>query len=883
MKPISLEFQAFGPYAGKENINFEELSANGLFLICGETGSGKTMMLDAMTFALYGKSSGHGRDDFVAMRCTNADSSVPTYVKFVFENNKDYYLFERRLEMKRTKFSASYNLMKKDADGIWRTLLENPKDKDLNAKAVELIGLEYDQFRQVIVLPQGQFERLLTSKSDEKEKILTSIFGEEKWQLIADKFFENCKERADALKGKKDKIYNSLAEEDCETISDLVLLVQHKENEYQRIDEEIKDANYDEKIKALQEDKALVARFGDLHKAENRKNELEESKQEREDEEKALKLAQKAEKVRGCIDGLVSCELILGERQKELDAAIAGELKAKEKAESSEKRLAEHLAKKKDIEEKKEQKTRYSSKEDDYANVQKSEENCTELKKAYEKTDKEHKKALKDLEEANANVEMVETNCTQLLKEYTEMFSEYIHGISGELAEQLGDGIPCPVCGSTSHPAPAVKAPNSVTKKDIDKKDQEVKTGQKHLEDCKAVKASAESKESRCKTALADAKTNMEVAKEAHKQLLQGLFEGINDLDALKKEIGNLENEIAQYEKVLEQLKTEKESDRERHTQAKTRIDSAQTELKAAKDNKDKAENALSKSIKENGFASKDEVLANLLSLEEINRLQKDIAEYDAEVESNLKTIKEISSELKDKVEPDKEALERLILETTADKEAKISQQANINTEKNRLSTKLENLEKEGKDIEKDIEEAESDLRFAKSLRGDTGTGLQRYVLGIMFSSVVSAANKMLELVHGGRYRLFRTDDKTQGGNKAGLELKVYDKYSDDQDGRFVNTLSGGEKFLVSLALSIGMSTVAQKSGIKIEALFIDEGFGSLDENSIVDAMNILNSIQQANGLVGIISHVQLLRDRIPTKLIVSKSEGKSHIKESIG
>ena len=152
-----------------------------------------------------------------------------------------------------------------------------------------------------------------------------------------------------------------------------------------------------------------------------------------------------------------------------------------------------------------------------------------------------------------------------------------------------------------------------------------------------------------------------------------------------------------------------------------------------------------------------------------------------------------------------------------------------------------------------------------------------------MFSSVVAAANKMLELVHGGRYRLYRSDEKAKGNNKRGLELKVFDRYSSDHEGRFVSTLSGGEKFLASLALSIGMSTVAQKSGIRIEALFIDEGFGSLDEDSIEDAMNILNSIREANGLVGIISHVRLLEDQIPSKIRVREDEEGSHLSLSVG
>ena len=142
MRPVKVEFQAFGPYAGYEKVDFEALSREGLFLICGKTGMGKTMILDAMTFALFGKSSGHGRDDFESMRCTNADFDTDTFVRFEFENNGDFFLFERRLERKRKNLSAAYNVSLKGEDGIWHPLMENAKEKAVNDKAVELIGLE---------------------------------------------------------------------------------------------------------------------------------------------------------------------------------------------------------------------------------------------------------------------------------------------------------------------------------------------------------------------------------------------------------------------------------------------------------------------------------------------------------------------------------------------------------------------------------------------------------------------------------------------------------------------------------------------------------------------------------------------------------------------
>ena len=216
-------------------------------------------------------------------------------------------------------------------------------------------------------------------------------------------------------------------------------------------------------------------------------------------------------------------------------------------------------------------------------------------------------------------------------------------------------------------------------------------------------------------------------------------------------------------------------------------------------------------------------------------------------------------------------------------KEQHISRREAAKARLQRKQEKEKKLRQGYEELEQQWTGAETDWVFAKTLRGDTGTGLQRYVLGILFSSVIVAANGMLEQVHGGRYRLYRSDERTKGSNKRGLELKVYDSYSSEQEGRSVKTLSGGEKFLVSLALSIGVSTVARKSGIRIEAMFIDEGFGSLDNNSIEDALSILTGIQRSKGMVGIISHVQLLQDHIPAKLQIRKSRDGSEIVSNIG
>ena len=182
--------------------------------------------------------------------------------------------------------------------------------------------------------------------------------------------------------------------------------------------------------------------------------------------------------------------------------------------------------------------------------------------------------------------------------------------------------------------------------------------------------------------------------------------------------------------------------------------------------------------------------------------------------------------------------------------------------------------------VEKTI--ADSNTDFARKLNSSTGLSLQRYVLGIMLTSITVAANQLLKTVRSGRYQLYRSYESSGSARKAGLELDVLDTSNGEK--RSVTTLSGGEKFLLALSLAIGLSTVvqAQSGGTKLDAMFIDEGFGSLDSECINDAMSILQGIQKSHGLVGIISHVEKLSEIIPTRLEVITSADGNHIRPII-
>ena len=375
--------------------------------------------------------------------------------------------------------------------------------------------------------------------------------------------------------------------------------------------------------------------------------------------------------------------------------------------------------------------------------------------------------------------------------------------------------------------------------------------------------------------------TAFELARKEIENIEQNKIEGIECLRELQEKAREIQRSIDGYSVKLKTLSEKAESKKETFQNCDANMKTATEELSVAQEMLKKAEDDLQKSLRENSFDSLESAKQSMLDDEKRTKLQQEIADYNAAVSHTKSDIKAISEELEGKDEKDGSE----IIRKTAEINAKIREYTqNVAKFEERIS----GMKKAKDDVDElyerfnnEIKQAEDDFNFAKSFRGDTGIGIQRYVLAIMFNKVIAEANQMLKNVHGGRYHLFRSDDKVAGSNKRGLNLKVHDNYSPEKEGRNVALLSGGEKFLVSLSLAIGMSSVAQKSGVRIEAMFIDEGFGTLDEKSIDDALDILQSVQKANGMVGIISHVQILEDNINEKLEIIKSSKGSTIRST--
>lgn len=883
MKPCTVEFQAFGPYAGHELVDFEKLAARGLFLICGKTGTGKTMILDAITFALYGKSSGHGRDDFEAMRCTNAAFDVTTYVRFTFENNGIYYRFERRLERKRKNLSASYMVWQKDENGTWTALFENAKEKMLNEKAEEIIGLSYEQFRQVIVLPQGQFEKFLTSDSADKEKILTSIFGEEKWQAVAQLMFEEATERRQQLKSLQEQISNSLQEEACETLAELEAVIAQKKERLVTMEVAYQEGACEKQIRALRDRLALVSRFQDLRRGKARVRAYEEKQHDRAEQEKRIQDARRAEKVKELLLELHRAEAAQAERKTAVRAADQAAGQAKQQAEQILLQVTAQQQKNDEIEEKKAQKIQLTAKITDYESIAALEQNFQKQRKAAESALQEAEQEKQVYESYAPKLVMLHEAYETDMEEHRKLLAAYLAGITGELAASLVEGQPCPVCGSREHPQKAVRTEADTSKEYVEEKRAEADAVYQKLQQTMQKQEQAKKKYEEKQRLAQELQLAKETAYTRLAEMQNNLIPEIGSLAELQKKLQQLTDEIGKDTEKLQSLTKMLEQANNTVAETAAKAELARQEEELTQKKQEAAMQAVAKGLSEHGFADIKEAEQLLMGEKELEGMRRQIADYDAGKKAAEEQVMRLQEELGRQQEPDEEACKTELARLEKLQETYAKETAVLSETIRRLSQKAEKLALAGEGLEEKLLEAEQDLAFAKKLRGDAGTGLQRYVLGILFSSVIAAANRMLSMVHGGRYRLFRSDEKAQGSNKRGLELKVYDKNSEEHEGRFVSTLSGGEKFLASLALSIGMSTIAQKSGIRIEALFIDEGFGSLDEDSITDAMQILASIQQANGLVGIISHVQLLQERIPTKLRVEETEKGSHIIQTIG
>lgn len=862
MKPLKLTMRAFGPYAGETVIDFEKLQGRHLFLICGPTGAGKTTILDAMCYALYGKTSGDRTGE--KMRSDYADSSERTEVIF------DFMLGDKTCRATR---SPAQMVDKKRGSGqtlaaMQASLSELEDGKEINTlrtgieeAAGKLIGLNADQFCQVILLPQGDFRKLLVAKADEREAILKQLF---KTQRFSD-FKDRLKDRLDAKVREKmekqtreDQILSSSGATDEKQLSQMVEEAGKELKEAQDIVKS-REKESNEFREVYQKETALMGHFTELEKALKQDAALKNEEGRMKEMEASLSLIRSA---RELAPYFVQLDGITREGKQEavkLKTARADMETYSKLNETLEKRIQELDA----MKEKREEERKTALKMQDLVPKAK-------LYGAAVQALKNAKNALSRAEEETKRRQAAAEAARKARDEQKEkadaVRKSYIDGQAFLLAEGLEDGVPCPVCGAIHHPAPARGGDHVAKAEDVER-------AQKEYERASAAYDRAnDAKEKHSTGAYAKAVSDHAKA-DAQMKTLEEIPEAYRDPKYLEAESTRLLTDIRKWEQ-------DKETAAAQLRKAGADLSASQAACRNAEERREElvkkyreTESVLKEASDKAGFQSLDECKEWYKKKDTEESVRKTLEQYRADRKSTEERIKAEEQETAGKERPDMLALNEKS-KALQDQLKKASERAAA------LKERTETLQKAVSDaraIEKELEDLRKEEGLIRGLYDltsgkKTRITLERYVLGTLLDDVANAANLRLLSMSRRRYSLHRMTDES-GLGKGGLSLEVSDSFTGRS--RPANTLSGGETFLASLSLALGLADVVQsrQGGVRLDTMFIDEGFGTLDPDSLNSAMNTLIDLQNTGRMVGIISHVPELEERIDARLRVTPAE----------
>lgn len=880
MKPVTLRFRGFGPYVDEQFVDFTALEKGGLFLICGDTGSGKTTILDAMCCALYGESSGGSRGSLEVMRCKTAGRDEPTSLEFVFDHSGKRYVFTRELKFARKNINDHHNCMI-EQDGVRVPLLENPTKSAVNRMAESIVGLTVSQFRQVIILPQGKFETLLTSDSAAKETILTSIFDAEKWDAIASLLAAQVKERDAALKAEKAALDALWKRYECDDASAMRerLMTEREQLAEKKEQLAVAEKAYAAMQKSLEEMIAAEQPFCELESRLARFEELSGKAAAREAEQALLALADEAERIRVEYEKYaVAAETARGARhaaaQAEESAKAASA--AEETARAAIAAHAEHAAV---VEEMGREAVRLQEKQALYAELPAKRDaiQSAEERLEYAAEQREHAASLQTTAEERLLSERTKQAAAIASCEQAE--ERYFRGIGGVLAATLEAGQPCPVCGSTAHPAPATADEESLSEEEFKQYKQRRAEAIAAFDAAQTVASAARESAAEAERRYREAAHAAEVARAAWETALSLKIDGIDTATQLAERLSVCRTAKESYDASSRRLQ-------DAFVEATSAAQSAKALLAQSKATDEQAQAALDIAWKAWEAALDASVFEDERAYLEAGLPFTEREQRKAALQSAEAALAHAAEEVAHWRARVGEAPRPQVAAQKAQNEQAAATLEALRRDVTLAQNALEALERDTVDAETRLavysearQKTDADLEFSRRISGSAGISLKRYVLGVMLTNITVQANHLLAQVYGGRYRLYRTDDIAGSGHKGGLELEVLDHYNNER--RSVTTLSGGEKFLVALSLAIGLSAVvqAQGKGVRLEAMFVDEGFGSLSREAVGDAIDILQGVRQSNGIVGIISHVDKLAETIPNRIEITKTAKGSSLK----
>ena len=907
MRPLKITMSAFGPYAGEVTLDMQKLGKSGIYLITGDTGAGKTTIFDAISYALYGEASGNYREN-TTLRSKYASADTPTFVELEFEYNNEIYKINRNPEYPRpnkrgegfTKQSANAELVMPDGSVI-------TKIKEVNAKVEEIIGINKNQFSQIAMIAQGDFRKLLNCETNERSKIFRKIFKTEPYHNIEIKLsslFNELKRNREKEKSGIEQYINQLKCNENDTLSleleraksgdvlieDVIKLAGEIINkdtlEYTKTQKNIESIN--EEIEKINSNIKLYENQEATKKAYAEASaKLEELKTKRNDCEKAYK---SAEAQRERLDDLTRKINLINSKMPKYDELKSLENSINERTQSFEKsnnllklKQQEITLLEKEIDEK--SKALEEVKGADLL-VQKLTAQKEEIKKKAEalkelKTEIDRcKTEQKNLKNAQSFAKSALDEYGALENEYNQIYIAFFNEQAGIIADELKDGEPCPVCGSTSHPNLARKSENAPSQADVESAQNLVKKAQEKADKARdtasALKSRFDEIAANVKSAAKklfgtddnvfdDYNSNINALKKEYDctlALLKTANEKLNLYQKLDKEIPKIQEKQKSISDEISKLNTQKASDEAFISENTKRVISIKSELdfESADLAKDKLKEYtnLSNDIKNAIEKSKND-FDDIKSKYDTQKGKK------ASLENALKEFKEI-----DLASLNEKSLKLNEYKKDIDKTAK-SLYSRI--ESNKLL--VDNISKK-RDILKGYDYKYVWIKaLSETANGDISgkekITLETFVQMTYFDSIIRKANIRLLTMSDGQYELVRRSDAETLKKNEGLALDVIDHFNGSS--RSVSTLSGGESFMASLCLALGLSDEIQSSngGIKLDTMFVDEGFGSLDGEALDRALSALTSLSQGNRLVGIISHVDALRDRIDNKIVITK------------
>lgn len=911
MRPIKLTLSAFSSYSQKTVLDLDKLGESGLYLITGDTGAGKTTIFDAITYALYGEPSGDIREVSM-LRSKNAKPETPTEVELVFSYGGKEYTVKRNPEYERPK-TRGEGLTNQPADAtlIYPDGRVITKSSDVTKAIEEILGINRNQFMRISMIAQGEFRKLLDATTEERINIFRHIFKTGLYDTLREKLSQKTSELKSKCETIKSNINQHIEDVTYDSSNPLSFDMEKAKDGKLPIEQiiEVIEELISEDDKSLSDLRKLIDKnyiqfktvtenLANIENQERLKKALEEAQKNLDDERNIFKtLETNFQEEKNKIpkrDNLVKNKLKIEDEFSQYDDLA----KLEEEIEKQKTKISDNEKKLKDANLSCEQKSNELAKlKKEMDSLKNSGEYKKDLENKLEKAnDKQNK--LKDISDSFAELHNLSDKLinlqekyknaseksTELNKKYDEKNRAFLNEQAGIIAETLSVGKPCPVCGSTHHPHLAEKSESAPTESELKQAKTDAEQARKEAVDksgdCNTCKTKLQSKNDELGKLVESIWTGTSLEK-VEDVLPKEQKDVLSEINKLKDDIA-IENIKIERKNELEEIipKNEEELKKTENeiSNLKTNLASISSDLKGINNQITNLKNILryeNKALAEEKVRSIETQIKKLR--EDYDDAQKKFQESDKKLSGYKSRVEELKNQISSDPKLDKEEELNKMTELEEKKKEYENQLRSLDLRAGTNKKALQNiLDKKG-----NLDKLEKHYAWMKAL-SDTANGkisskekikLETYIQMTYFDRIIKRANRRLLTMSDNQYELIRREVAENNRSQSGLDLDVNDHYIGQV--RNVKTLSGGESFQAALSLALGLSEEIQASsgGVKLDTMFVDEGFASLDPDSLDQAISVLYGLADGNRLVGIISHVESLKTRIDKQIVVTKEK----------